>query len=69
MPILVKLPKKLVISAEFYGAVEQRSASQQIEYWAHIGKTISQNPDLPFSIIKEIQLSDREHAIGEYKFE
>ena len=69
MPILVKLPKKLVISAEFYGAVEQRSASQQIEYWADIGKTISQNPDLPFNVIKEIQLSDREHAVGEYKFE
>ena len=68
MSVNVKLPDKLVDSARQQGAVERRSAPKQIEYWSQIGKIAVENPDLPFSVIREILVADQEEAIDEYKF-
>jgi len=68
MAINVKLPELLVESAKRYGMVEHRSVPKQIEYWSQIGKIAAENPDLPFSVIREILIADQEEPVGEYKF-
>ncbi|MCH7926547.1 MAG: hypothetical protein IID03_00960, partial [Candidatus Dadabacteria bacterium] len=40
--------------------VEKRSMTSQVEYWAKIGKIAEDNPDLPFSFIREILLAQEE---------
>ncbi len=68
MAINVKLPQALVESAKRYGNIEHRSVPKQIEYWAQIGKIATENPDLPFSVIRDILIADQEETVGEYKF-
>ena len=68
MAINVKLPEALVESAKRYGAFEHRSVPKQIEYWSQIGKIVTENPDLPFSVIRDILIADQEPPAGEYPF-
>jgi len=68
MSVNVKLSETLVDSARRQGAVERRSVPKQIEYWSQIGKIAAENPDLPFSVIREILVADQEEAVEEYKF-
>ena len=51
-----------------FGSAEHRSVPKQIEYWSQIGKIAQENPDLPFSLIREILIADQEPVIGEYVF-
>jgi len=64
----VKLSDTLVDQAKRYGNVQHRSVPKQIEYWSRIGKIAEDNPDLPFSMIREILIADQEDAVGEYEF-
>ena len=66
--INVKLPEALVESARHHGAIEHRSVPKQIEYWSRIGKIAAENPDLPFSVIRDILVADQEQPVGEYPF-
>ena len=68
MSINVKLSKNLVEQAKVFGSVEHRSVPKQIEYWSQIGKIAQENPDLPFSLIREILIADQEPVVGEYVF-
>ena len=68
MSINVKLSENLVKQAKAYGQIEHRSVPKQIEYWSQIGRVAQENPDLPFSIIREILIADQEPIIGEYVF-
>jgi hypothetical protein len=68
MSINVKLSEALVEQAKVYGHIEHRSVPKQIEYWSQIGKIAQENPDLPFSMIREILIADQEPIIGEYVF-
>ena len=68
MAINVKLPEALVETAKRYGNIEHRSVPKQIEYWSQIGKIASENPDLPFSVIRDILIADQEEPSGEYQF-
>jgi hypothetical protein len=68
MSINVKLSENLVEQAKLFGSVEHRSVPKQIEYWSQIGKIAQENPDLPFSLIREILITDQEPVIGEYVF-
>jgi ParD-like antitoxin of type II bacterial toxin-antitoxin system len=68
MSINVKLPEALVESAKRYGTVEHRSVPKQIEYWSQIGKIATENPDLSFSVIRDILIADQEEPAGEYQF-
>ncbi len=47
-----------------------RSAAvpKQIEYWSQIGKIVTDNADLPFSVIRDILIADQEAPAGEYPF-
>jgi len=69
MAINVKLSEALVESAKHYGNIEHRSVPKQIEYWSKIGKIASENPDLPFSVIRDILVADQEESVGEYPFD
>ena len=68
MSINVKLSEALVEQAKVYGHIEHRSVPKQIEYWSQIGKIAQENPDLPFSMFREILIADQEPIIGEYVF-
>ena len=68
MAINVKLPETLVEIAKRYGKIEHRSLPKQIEYWSKIGKIAAENPDLPFSVIRDILIADQQEPVGEYKF-
>lgn len=68
MSINVKLSENLVEQAKVFGSLEHRSVPKQIEYWSRIGKIAQENPDLPFSLIREILIADQEPMIGEYVF-
>jgi len=47
-----------------FESVEHLSVPKQIEYWSKIGKIAQENPDLPFSLIREIMIADQEPVIG-----
>jgi hypothetical protein len=66
MSINVKLSETLVEQAKVIGSVEHRSVPRQIEYWAQIGKMAEENPDLPFSLIRQILIADEEPVIDEF---
>ncbi|MEY6431360.1 hypothetical protein ABC977_02940 [Thioalkalicoccus limnaeus] len=68
MSINVKLSETLIECAKRHGAAEHRSVPKQIEYWSRIGKIATENPDLPFSVIRDILLADQEEPVGEYQF-
>ncbi len=69
MPINVKLSENLVAQAKRYAQIQHRSVPKQIEYWSQIGKIAEENPDLPFSMIRDILIADQEESLNEYQFE
>lgn len=68
MSINVKLTESLVEQARRYALIQHRSVPKQIEYWSQIGKIAEENPDLPFSVIRDILIADQEAPVGEYVF-
>jgi hypothetical protein len=68
MAVNVKLSESLVNQARSHALVQHRSVPKQIEYWSQIGKIAEENPDLPFSVIRDILVADQEEAVGEYQF-
>jgi hypothetical protein len=69
MAVKVKLSEYLVDSAKLYASIEHRSVPKQIEYWSRIGKIAADNPDLSFSLIRDILIADQEEPVGEYQFD
>ena len=63
MPQSVKLSDELIKQARHYGDVYHRSTVKQIECWSTIGKISKENPDLPYSFIKDILLAQREISV------
>lgn len=72
MSLSIKLSDELIIEARKHAVVYSRSIPKQIEYWSRIGKIVEENPDLPFSLIKDVMISLEEIKHGEiepYVFE
>jgi len=65
MPMSVKLSDELVKQARQYGEVYQRSIPKQIEYWSRIGKILEENPDLPYSFVKDVLLAKKQLESGD----
>lgn len=65
MTIEVNLSEEIVNEAKKFGQSDQRSLSDQIEYWIRIGKCAEENPDLTYSLIKEILMGVHELERGE----
>lgn len=67
----VRISEKLINEAKLHSKIENRSVTGQIEYWAKIGKFSEENPDLTFTLIKEILIGTEELDQGlgtEYQF-
>ncbi len=52
MATVVKLSDQLIELAKPYAVAEHRSVSEQIEFWARLGKAAEDNPELPIHFIK-----------------
>lgn len=71
MATAVRISENLVYEAKKYSRIDHRSITGQIEHWARIGKCAEENPDLTYSLIKEIFKGMEELEQGErteYKF-
>lgn len=66
--INVKLADDLVEDAKRIAAVEHRSVPKQIEFYFRMALIAEENPDLSFSLIREILKADAEEATEEYQF-
>ena len=67
----VRVSEDLVREAKIFSKIEKRSVTGQIEHWARIGKCAEENPDLTYSLIKEILIGLvelEENEFSEYKF-
>jgi hypothetical protein len=64
----VKLADELVEDAKRIAAIEHRSVPKQIEFYFRIGLAAEQNPDLSFSLVRELLRADAEDATEEYIF-
>jgi len=71
MGISVRISDKLVNDAKTQSKVENRSLTGQIEYWAKIGKIAEENPDIPYTLLKDILIGVEQLDSGqgfEYQF-
>ena len=71
MATAVRISEELVKDAKKFSRVDHRSLTGQIEHWARMGKCAEENPDLTYSLIKEILIGVEELEQGEkseYKF-
>ena len=67
----VRISEELVNEARKFSRIDHRSLAGQIEHWARMGKCAEENPDLTYSLIKEILIGLEELAQGdksEYTF-
>ncbi|WP_114637008.1 TA system antitoxin ParD family protein [Polynucleobacter necessarius] len=64
MPSLVKLSKALVKSAQLASVETNRTLSEQIEYWARLGKASEENPDLTVLFLQDILASQADLALN-----
>ena len=53
----IKISSKMYSLAKWTAEAEHRSISGQIEFWAKIGKTAMDNPDLPVDFILDTLIS------------
>lgn len=60
----VRLDNNFVALVEVHAIADKRSVPKQIEHWAQIGKAAEENPDLPYSFIKEAFLATAEMEAG-----
>ena len=60
MSAVIRISDNLARQAKARSKVEHRSMTSQLEYWATIGKAAEENPDLPFSFLKETLLAMEE---------
>jgi hypothetical protein len=64
MGVTLKLSDELIEDAKPHAAAEHRSVPKQIEYWARIGKSVIENPEMPLRLIQDIILSREEVKAG-----
>jgi len=65
MSTAVRVSDELMREAKLFSLVDNRSITGQIEHWARIGKCVEENPDLTYSMIKEILIGLQELEHGE----
>ncbi|MBU1706071.1 ParD-like family protein [Patescibacteria group bacterium] len=65
MATAVRVSEQLINEAKRFSRVDHRSVAGQIEHWARMGKCVEENPDLPYSLIKEILIGLEEIEQGE----
>ena len=72
MATALRVSEELLVAARKFSRIDHRSVAGQIEHWARPGKCAEENPDLPYTLIKEILIGLEELNQGEkteYQFE
>ncbi len=64
MATSVRHGDEFVEEAQIYAKANKRSIPKQIEHWAEIGRIVEDNPDLPYSFIKEAIIATAEVDAG-----
>ena len=64
MLISVEFSESLVADAKSAAKITKRNLSKQIEYWARLGKSIEENPELPLPMIQDILVSQADIALN-----
>lgn len=57
MGTAIRINDDIYLAAQSVAGGERRSIPQQIEFWALIGKTALENPDLPIEFVRELLIS------------
>ena len=57
MGTAIRIDDDIYLAARRVAGVESRSIPQQIEFWALVGKTALENPDLPVDFVRELLIS------------
>lgn len=60
MAISIRLDDDFVENVRIHADAESRSVPKQIEHWAKIGRIVEDNPELPYSFIRETLLAQSE---------
>lgn len=50
----VRMDDAFVDQVKSHAAAQCRSVPKQIEHWARLGKAAEENPELPFSFIRDV---------------
>lgn len=58
--VSVRLNEELVDEARAAAAAEQRTLQAQLEFWAKVGRTAIENPDLPGDFIADLLIAKAE---------
>ena len=61
----VRLSGEVMEAAIAYAPIHSRSIPKQIEHWVKIGKLAEENPDLPYSFIKDALVAKLEMEHGD----
>ena len=62
MSMPVRIDKETYELAKAEAAIEHRTIAGQIEYWAKVGRTAIDNPDLPINFIIDVLAAMAEPA-------
>ncbi len=57
MSTAIRINDDIYTAAQRVAGAERRSIPQQIEFWALVGKTALENPDLPIEFVRELLIS------------
>jgi hypothetical protein len=58
----IRIVEELYERAKVEAAIEHRTIAGQVEYWAKVGRTAIDNPDLPINFILDVLASMSEPA-------
>ena len=61
----IRLDDELLNQAHLMAKAMNRTTPKQVEHWAKIGKIMEDNPDLPYSFVKEAIIAQVEKEAGE----
>ena len=64
MSTAINLSEQLIEEAKPVAQATHRSVSEQIEYWARLGKVAEENSDLPIHILQDMLVSIDEVKAG-----
>jgi hypothetical protein len=62
MGMQVRINDQLYEQAKAHAHAERRTITVQIEFWAMVGKTTLDNPDLPIDFVKDLLVARAEGA-------
>ncbi|MEA3404853.1 MAG: hypothetical protein U9R28_03825 [Pseudomonadota bacterium] len=61
----IRLDCELVDQAAIIAKAQHRTTPKQIEHWAHIGKIMEDNPDLPYEFVAQTLIAKAEKEAGQ----